>query len=133
MDPWTVLPPHITVHHVRLDRLSAVTDGHSTIWLDDRLTEIEARCALMHEALHLLMGHDGHQPAAVESKVREGTARLLIPLSALWEVRHWQGAWQGLAEHLGVTTEVLADRLRWPSEEEKLLRHLVQLELVGEC
>lgn len=114
-------PPHITVHHIELQRLSAVTDGLSTIWLDDRLTEIEERCALAHELVHLEMGHVGHQPPAVEEKVREQAARSLVPIKALYAHRHWQGRLYGLAEDLGVTEAVLMDRLRWLTEEERLL------------
>lgn len=131
MDPWAVLPPHVAVHHSRLDRLAAVTDGHATIWLDDRLTAVEQRCALTHELVHLELGHVGHQPPAIEVKVRERTARWLVPLERLWEVRHWQGPLHLLAEDLGVTTAVLQDRLRWLTEEEELLRHLVYGEFGG--
>ena len=65
-----MLPPHITVHPLELKRLSAVADGHSTIWLDQRLTVVEARCALAHELVHLELGHDGHQPSAIEASRR---------------------------------------------------------------
>ncbi|MFC4903805.1 ImmA/IrrE family metallo-endopeptidase [Kocuria oceani] len=108
-----------------LERLSAVTDGHSTIWLDDRLTETEARCALAHELVHLELGHIGHQPQAVEEKVREDAARRLLPLQALYTHRHWQGRLYGLAEDLGVTEAVLTDRLRWLTQEERLLLGLL--------
>lgn len=126
-----MLPPHIAVHHSRLDRLAAVTDGHSTIWLDDRLTSVEQRCVLTHELVHLELSHVGHQPPAIEAKVRERTARWLVPLDQLWEVRHWQGPLHLLAEDPGITVAVLHDRLRWLTEEEELLRHLVYQELGG--
>jgi hypothetical protein len=133
MDPWAVLPPHISIHHMELERLSAVTDGHSTIWLDERLTEIEARCALAHELVHLELGHVGHQPPAVEDKVRQRTARWLVPFSKLWRVRHWQGPIHGLAEDLGVTPAVLRDRLRWSTHEERDILQTRHWDLPGEC
>lgn len=125
MDPWAVLPPHVAVHHSRLDRLAAVTDGHSTIWLDDRLTSVEQRCALTHELVHLELGHVGHQPPAVEAKVREHAARRLVPIQALYDHRHWQGRLYGLAEDLGVTEAVLTDRLRWLTHEERMVLGLL--------
>lgn len=129
INPWAVLPPHITVHHTPLDRLSAVTDGSATIWLDDRLTETEQRCALTHELVHVDFGHVGHQPESIERKVRERTARLLIPFERLYRVRHWQGRPDTLAEDLEVTPDVLRDRLRWLTEdEERRVRGMYWLE-----
>lgn len=116
-----MLPPHITVHHMALEKLSAVTDGHSTIWLDDQLTETKARCALAHELVHLELGHVGHQPPMIEEKVRERAARWLVPIQALYIHRHWQGRLYGLAEDLGITEAVLMDRLRWLTEDERML------------
>ncbi|WP_430888199.1 ImmA/IrrE family metallo-endopeptidase [Kocuria rosea] len=118
MDPWTVLPPHITVRHHRLHTHAAVTDGHSTIWIDDRLSDTERRCALMHELVHLEHGHAGHQPETVERAVRAETARLLIPSDRLWAHRHWHDTMHALAEELGVTTSVLRDRLENAGPEE---------------
>lgn len=133
MNPWAVLPPHITVHHKRLVSHAGVTDGHETIWLDDRLTEVEQRCALAHELVHLAEGHVGHQPPAVEEKVRASTARLLIPFSKLWAVRHWQGSVHGLAGDLGVTPAVLRDRMRWATHAELDILQTRHWDMAGEC
>lgn len=132
VDPWAEIsgtPPHVTVHHTRLEQVAAVTDGHSTIWLDERLSELEARCALMHELVHLRFGHAGHQPESIERKVCERAARLLIPFEWLYRVRHWQGRPDTLAEDLGVTPAVLRDWLRWLTEdEERRVRGMYYLE-----
>lgn len=75
--------------------------------------------------MHLELGHVGHQPRAVEEKVREHAARQLVPLQALYMHRHWQGRLYGLAEDLGVTEAVLTDRLRWLTQEERMLLGLL--------
>ena len=119
-DPWAEVSrhPHISVHFDRLERAAGVTDGHSNIWLDERLTEIERRCALMHELVHLEHGHMGHQSETVERAVRAEAARLLIPSDRLWAYRHWHDTMHALAEELGVTDAVLRDRLEAAGPEE---------------
>lgn len=134
-DPQAAHPPilRITVHMTQLPTLSAMTDGQSTIWLDERLTKVEARCALMHEIVHIAYGHAGHQPPMIERKVRAETARRLIPFERLLTVRHWQGDLHGLAEDLGVTDAVLHDRLRLATVEERAALEEARAELAGEC
>lgn len=57
----------------------AVTDGHSRIWVDSRLSQVERRSALAHELEHLHRGHRGCQPEPVERVVESAAARRLIP------------------------------------------------------
>jgi len=118
-DPWAkVSELGIYVHTVPLEQLSGCTDG-TTIWLDTHLTSTERRCTLTHELVHITRGHTGHLPQAAEDAVREETARLLVS----WEALHAHcGAqleiWH-LAQELGVTPQVLADRIRHASAEER--------------
>ncbi|WP_181954189.1 ImmA/IrrE family metallo-endopeptidase [Kocuria coralli] len=102
----------------RLEGMAGCTDGRGRIWLDDRLTEIEKRCALTHELLHILRRHDGHQDDAAEAQIREETARVLVPMAALQEHAGEQISLWALAEDLHVTEAVLRDRLNTASAGE---------------
>lgn len=117
-DPWALTDGHdIEVIRVPLQGLSGCTDGRR-IWLDARLTDTEARCALMHELVHISRGHDSHQSPASEASVRAATARLLIPWDAITaHIGSQLDEWH-LAQEIGVTTHVLADRLKYASVEE---------------
>lgn len=117
-DPWAFTHARgIDVARSPLRHLSGYTDG-VTIWLDSRLTATEARCSLTHELIHLSRGHTHHQPPAVEAQVRAETARLLVPWEAITGHAASQlHAWH-IAQELGVTERVLADRLRYASAEE---------------
>lgn len=117
-DPWALTDKRgIPVHRTPLRLASGFTDGHR-VWLDERLTAVEARCALTHELVHISRGHDRHQPTAVEDLVRAETARLLVPWEAIAAHTGSQlNSWH-LAQELGVTENVLADRLQYASAEE---------------
>jgi len=117
-DPWALIEKHgILVQRAPLRVASGCTDGRS-VWLDEHLTDVEARCALTHELVHISRGHDRHQPVAVEDDVRAQTARLLVPWEAITEhVGSQLDPWH-LAQELGVTERVLIDRLHFASAVE---------------
>lgn len=125
-DPWAITHERgIEVIRLPLRHLSGYTDGRR-IWLDQHLTAVEARCTLTHELIHLARGHNQHQPPAVEDRVRADTARLLVPWAAVTAHAGSQlSAWH-LAQELGVTERVLADRLQHASAAE-----LAELRRVG--
>lgn len=126
-DPWKTVADEawLSVTTARLPTgMAGATDGTGRIWLDDRLTTTERRCVLTHELVHIEAGHHGHQAEAVEAWVREQTARRLIPLEALQPWRSWQGTLWHLADELGVTHDVLADRLRTASAGERAVLRL---------
>nr|WP_312964394.1 ImmA/IrrE family metallo-endopeptidase [Kocuria rhizophila] len=117
-DPWAFTHEHnIEVIRAPLRHLSGYTDGQR-IWLDQHLTDIEARCTLTHELVHISRGHDRHQPASVEDHVRADTARILVPWDAITAHMGSQLDTWHLAQDLGVTERVLADRLHHASAEE---------------
>lgn len=117
-DPWAITYDRgIEVSRILLQDLSGCTDGRR-IWLDSRLTDIEARCALTHELVHISYGHDSHQSPTIEDRVRADTARLLVPWDAITAHTGSQLDDWHLAQELGVTTHVLTDRLRYASVEE---------------
>jgi len=113
--PWRVLRflQFVVVEWVRPHpNLIAATDGRSRIWMDPRLSQVERRCVLTHELVHIRYGHTGCQPAVVERWVRTETARYLIALKDLQRAAVWALSIPELADELWVTELVLNDRLR---------------------
>lgn len=115
---WRSDLPH-TVH--------AVTNGHNIIWMAKNLLQVERRCALQHELVHIELGHTCHQDNNIESQVRRITARRLIPSRMLF------GAWKAAlsveewADALWVTSPVLEDRLDGLTADEELTaRQLIE-------
>lgn len=98
-----------SVTHERLpDGYAGYTDGEN-VFLDDRLNAEQMLCTLLHEMVHLELGHKGHQPEAVEMQVRYEVARRLVPLDRLGTCK--DAATVGdAAKKLGVTRQVLMDR-----------------------
>lgn len=86
------------------------TNGTNTIWLDKSLDQVERRCALTHELIHLERLHTGCQPPMVEASVCAETARRLIRLEHLVAGLRWARSFAELADELWVTEEVLRDR-----------------------
>lgn len=126
-DPWSHAHSlNVPVHTVRLpDGFRAVTDGRS-VWLDDRLTRTEARCALAHELVHIEQGHHGPQPAAVEHQVRGAAARRLVQWGAILRYLGSQCTPHHAADDLGVTEETLRDRLHHATPNELHTLHQVR-------
>lgn len=127
--PWGKLRTlaHIAIIWTRPhSHASAATDGTSRIWIDPTLTQIERRCALTHELLHIQYGHRGCQPPAIERSVCLEAARLLVTFEHLAQHAGWARSMAELAEELSVTEEVLIDRFQtldgdqlqalWPNE-----------------
>lgn len=103
------LPSGVIVHAARLlGDVQAVTDGRS-IWVDERLTAIEQRCAIEHELVHIVAGHTGHEEPRIERRVRRETARRLLTLPDVVEAAKWAPNTAALAEELLVTPAVLGD------------------------
>lgn len=99
------------------DGRAACTDGKN-IWVDDRLNEIQLKCAIAHEMVHIERGQGCRQTEAEEMSVRYEAARRLIPDDGT--VRHCKpGA--TLAERAkawGVTRQVLMDRAATLTDEQ---------------
>lgn len=112
-NPWAVIDanPHITVEYREFDLWSGATNGIDTVYLDPRLLEVERRCTLTHELVHISRRHSACQPAAVEKVVRHETARLLVHVQDLYREMQWAHSHEELAAELAVTPRVLSDRL----------------------
>jgi len=88
----------------------AATDGRR-IWIDPKLTAVERRCFLAHEAIHIQRGHDGCQSPAAERQVCLEAARFLVRFDDLKRVAGWSRNPWVMAEELDVTEQVLLDRI----------------------
>lgn len=93
--------------------LGASSPSERTIWINARRcrSQAEKRCTLTHELVHLHHGHEGHQPPAVERRVREEAARLLVWVEDLADVTAWTSDLHVAADELWVTPQVLRDRV----------------------
>lgn len=120
-DPWQLLRtmPQITVVWAELDSKSALTNGRDTVWLDKHLLQVERRCSLTHELIHIERGHTSCPPNAAETGVRAETARRLIPFPDLLEHKRWSRSVEELADCLWVTPHVLLDRISHLSDAEQ--------------
>mgnify|MGYP007060836564 CR=1 FL=1 len=49
-----------------------------TVWLQAGMTRSQRVATLLHELLHVLAGHDGHQDEATERRIDEDVARVLV-------------------------------------------------------
>lgn len=97
----------VEIIRVRMpDGVAAKTDGVN-IFLDDRLNDIQEKCAIEHELIHIERGHSIQQVEAVELSVRYEAAVRLIPDPSVPCVGSNLAA---RARNLGVTRQVLMDR-----------------------
>jgi Zn-dependent peptidase ImmA (M78 family) len=109
------------VFRVRMaDGVAARTDGVD-IWVDDRLNEIQERCAIEHELEHIARGHSTVQPEAIEMSVRYAVAKRLLPYDHRTDGVVCNPDLKSLAavaKDLGVTRQVLMDRAVTATDEE---------------
>ena len=97
----------MVVYTVRMpDGVAARTDGVD-IWVDDRLNDVQRKCAIVHEGIHIEMGHSTVQVEAIEMQVRFEAAKRLIPDGTVPCVG---SSLAEKARNLGVTRQVLMDR-----------------------
>lgn len=128
-DPWGALRRLTNIHvsFVRMpDGTPGRTDGLRIIWLDNRLQQVERRCAVTHELVHLERGHDGCQAPRIEHQVCVETARRLILIDELCRHAAWARGIHELADELWVTPEVVTYRLQSLTTEETAQLALIE-------
>jgi len=111
--PWRYLREHpeIFVEWVRLYGRSARTNGVDLIEMDSRQRQVERRCSLTHEILHIEFGHVEGCDHPDEQRVVQGSARRLITIRALGRAVAWSGDRAEQADELWVVEDVLNVRL----------------------
>jgi hypothetical protein len=128
--PWRALRalPKITVKWVHLSDKRALTNGVDVIWMDKSALQVERRCSLTHELIHIEEKHTSCQPLAIERKVRAEAARRLIPIGDLAAALAWAHSFHELADDLWVTSAVLADRISNLSQTELAILRKVEIQ-----
>lgn len=112
---WGGLPP---------GQLGA-TDGHR-IWIATGLTIRERRCTLAHELVHIDLDLVSDVTWAAEQRVRDVTARRLLPdIDAVASALAGGVDMATASDELWVTEDVLTDRLTTLADAERaMLNHI---------
>ncbi|GII98354.1 hypothetical protein CLV28_0679 [Sediminihabitans luteus] len=120
-DPWRVLAtlPHVELVWAPLRGRLGQSNGHDKIWLEPDQYEVEQRCTLAHELVHMERGDKHACDPAVEKAVVEETARRLISMPDLIVAWQWASSLHDVADELHVTEDVLMDRLGVLTEREQ--------------
>lgn len=131
-NPWEIVEadPGIRVEMREFEECSGKTNGVDLIFLDPRLLEVERRCTLTHELVHISRGHYRCQPLSMEREVRRATSRLLVNVKDLRREMRWARHHVELASELVVTPRVLSDRLECLTPAEMQFLGAVDLEAV---
>ncbi len=103
-----------------------------TVTLDRRLSQVQRRCTITHELVHIERGpvpDDDVLAAREESAVEQEVARRLIELKPLGEAMAWSQHVSEVADYLWVTEHLVEVRLKHlhPSERAYLKRRLEDL------
>lgn len=98
----------------------ADTDGLTEIRMRRRLLQVERRCALQHELIHLERRDTGTCPPGVEDEINREAARRLIPWNRLLAAVAWARSERELADELWVTTKILEARAETLTADELL-------------
>ncbi len=112
-NPWDHLHatfPSVRVEFARLDGRCGETNGRDLIRLDKRLLQVERRCTLAHELVHLEAGEGRPCSASREREVNQIAAARLVPFEALVKAARWARSPLELAEELWVTPLMLEAR-----------------------
>lgn len=99
------------------DGILGATNGKQ-IWLSLKQLQVERRCTLTHELVHIERGHDGCQPVAVEKQVCAEAARRLITIDQLRAWLPWALSMEELADCLWVDEDTLKTRMENLTAEE---------------
>ena len=122
-NPWRHLAQHHPDVRVVWTRLPGghrgCTDG-ATIWMDDRLSQVQRRVVICHETIHIERGiipADAYE----EARVQRLTAERLITTDQLVDAIRWHPhqSLEGLADALWVDVGCVRTRLRTMSADEQ--------------
>lgn len=133
--PWGILRK---LSHIRLNwadlppGILGYTNGIDEIVMDKRLLQVERRCTLTHELVHIEWGHLRCQNEKIERKVRAETSRRLVTLEQLLQHIPWARNRHELADDLWVTGHVLDDRIACLTKDEWALINALETQHGGQ-
>lgn len=107
----------------------AATDGLKRIFMDPRQNQVQRRCSITHEQIHIDWGHTDGCSHREERAVRAETARQLVAMPDLLAAYRWADNLHEVADELWVTTDVLRDRIDHLTEDETALLLQLYLEM----
>lgn len=111
-NPWRTLPPHVIVEFASLPPPdSGRSDGVSRIVLHDRLKQVERRCTLEHEKVHIERGDMGKCRPDCEADIDRIVARRLVTFDALADALAWSDQIEEVALELWVTPKIARARI----------------------
>lgn len=122
-NPWRHLAQHHPEIRVIWTRLPGAhrgcTDG-TTIWMDDRLSQVQRRVVICHETIHIERGiipADAYE----EARVKRLTAERLITTDDLIDALRWHRhpSLEGLADTLWVDVGCVRTRLDTMTDDEQ--------------
>lgn len=88
------------------------TDGRRHIRMANGQLQVERRCTITHEMIHVERGHSGCCDEKAEARVRREAARRLVPIRALGDAYvFWGDDLEALADDLWVDISTLRTRL----------------------
>lgn len=122
--PWGILRKltHIRVTWADLPTgILGYTNGVDEIVMDKRLLQVERRCTLAHELVHIEWGHTKCQSHKCEQLVLAEVSRRLIPIEQMLKYIPWARNFSELADELWVTGDVLGDRIKCLTKDEWVL------------
>ena len=121
--PWRTLREREDIIVAWTDRLPSqvlgVTDG-ARIWMAREQLQVERRCTLTHELIHIEQGHHGCQPAHVERLVSVEASCRLITIEDLCRVAVWARSMSEAADELWVDVDTLLVRLESLDTDERV-------------
>lgn len=127
--PWRLLRSLTdwTLHWQRSSLVDGVTHFPSkTITLDPRQLQVERRCTIAHELVHIARGPVPADPRLAEREeaaVEQETARRLITLDDLLDALRWSDDPHEVADECWVTTDVLLNRVEHLHPSERAWLH----------
>lgn len=98
------------VEYARLDGRCGETNGRDLIRLDKRLLQVERRCTLAHELVHVEAGEGRACTPSRGREVDRIAAARLVPFEVLVKASRWARDPLELAEELWVTPSMLEAR-----------------------
>lgn len=102
---------HVGLEWRQLDGdFQALTDGRRVL-MDPDLLQVERRCAIAHETVHLERGEHCAQDYAAERRADRVAAGRLVGIDALMQALIWSDDLQEVADELWVTPEIARARI----------------------